>query len=97
MRIHLILWKLKEEFNTDKIKSDMKANLEALVGKIPGLIDIKVNINAMDSSNVDVMLDSSFDDVDSYKSYIQHPSHVYVADTFVRPFTSVRSCINFEE
>ena len=45
MKIHLILWKLKEEFNTDKIKSDMKANLEALVGKIPGLIDIKVNIN----------------------------------------------------
>lgn len=94
---HIILWKLKEEFNTDKIKSEMKSNLEALKEEIPGIIDIKVNINAMDSSNVDVMLDSSFDNVDSYKSYIKHPSHVYVADTFVRPFTELRSCIDFEE
>lgn len=93
---HIILWKLKEEFNTDKVKSDMKSSLEALVGEIPGLVDLKVNINAMDSSNVDVMLDSSFDDVCSYETYIKHPSHVYVADTFVRPFTEVRSCIDFE-
>ena len=93
---HIILWKLKDEFNTDKVKSDIKTNLEALVGEIPGLIQLKVNINAMASSNVDVMLDSSFDDVCSYETYIKHPSHVYVADTFVRPFTEVRSCIDFE-
>lgn len=94
---HIILWKLKDEFNTDKVKSDIKTNLEALVGEIPGLIQLKVNINAMASSNVDVMLDSSFDDEEAYKTYINHPSHIYVADTFVRPFTEVRSCIDFEE
>ena len=39
---HIILWKLKEEYNNDAIKADMKASLEALVGKVPGLIELKV-------------------------------------------------------
>lgn len=94
---HIILWKLKSEFNTDEIKMDIKNGLEGLFGKIEGLLEIKVQTEILDSSNVDVMLYSVFKNEDALKGYAVHPEHVKVADTFVRPFTETRSCIDFEE
>lgn len=80
---HVILWQLKDELtNSQKIeaKEEIKAGLEALHGKIPGLIDIKVEINPLSSSNADVMLDSTFENVEGLKGYAVHPEHVAVAD-----------------
>ena len=93
---HIILWKLKDEFNNDKIKSDMKAGLEALVGKVPGLVEMKIQTECLPSSNVDVMLYSVLESKEALKGYAIHPEHVKVADTLVRPFTESRSCIDFE-
>ena len=94
---HIILWKLKEEFNTAAIKADMKTSLEGLVGKVPGLIELKVQTERLDSSNVDVMLYSVLESEEALKGYAIHPEHVAVADNKVRPFTESRSCIDFEE
>lgn len=97
---HIILWKLKDEL-TDAQKAEVKAGikegLEGLAGQIPGLIDIKVNINGLPTSNVDVMLDSSFESFDTLKGYSVNPKHVAVADGKVRPYTAIRSCLDFEE
>ena len=93
---HIILWKLNDEFNTDSVKQDIKSGLEGLIGKIPGLIEIKVETKVLDSSNVDVMLYSVFENKEALSGYAVHPEHVLVADTKVRPFTAVRSCIDFE-
>ena len=93
---HIILWKLKEENNTAEIKNGIKQNLEGLLGKIDGLIEIKVQTECLESSNVDVMLDSSFTDEAALKGYAVHPEHVKVADTLVRPFTESRACLDFE-
>ena len=42
---HIILWTLKEMSDSEKesVKKGIKDGLEGLKGKIPGLIDIKVN------------------------------------------------------
>lgn len=64
--------------------------------KISGLVEIKVQIVALPSSNADVMLYSVFSDENALKEYAVHPEHVYVADTFVRPFTETRMCLDFE-
>ena len=93
---HIILWKLKDDCNTSEIKKNIKENLEALVGKIDGLIELKVQTECLDSSNVDVMLYSVLENEDALKAYALHPDHVFVADTFVRPFTESRSCIDYE-
>ena len=96
---HIILWKLKEEFGAEEkenIKAGIKAGLEGLKGKIPGLIDIKVNTVPLPSSNCDVMLDSTFEDEASLKGYSVHPAHVDVANTKVRPFTASRVCMDYE-
>ena len=59
---HIILWTLKEELSDAEkaaIKAGIKEGLEGLVGKVPGLLDVKVHIDGrLASSNADVMLDS---------------------------------------
>ncbi len=96
---HIILWKIKDEYSKEQIseiKHGIKEGLEGLAGKIPGLIDIKVYTEGLESSNVDVMLDSSFENEDALKTYASHPAHVAVADGKVRPFTASRSCMDYE-
>lgn len=96
---HIILWKLKDEYSAsekEEIKRNIKNGLEGLIGKIPGLSEIKVHISPLASSTTDVMLDSSFASGEALKAYAVHPEHVAVADAFVRPFTAVRSCFDFE-
>lgn len=86
---HVILWKLKEEFSAEE-KQQIKA------GQIPGMTEIKVNIDGLPSSTVDVMLDSTFETAEALKNYSTHPKHVAVADNKVRPYTAVRSCMDYE-
>lgn len=96
---HIILWTLKEELSgTEKesVKKGIKESLEALQGVVPGLLDIKVIIDGrLDSSNADVMLDCTLESEEALKGYAVHPAHVAAANAKVRPFTAVRSCIDF--
>jgi len=97
---HIILWKLKETLTweeKERVKAGIKEGLEGLKGKIPGLLDIKVQANGLSSSNADVMLDSSFESEEALKGYSVHPAHVEVADTKVRPYTEIRLCLDFCE
>ncbi len=96
---HVILWSLKSgysEAEKAEIKAGIKSGLEGLDGKIPGMIEIKVITDALDKSNADVMLDSSFETEEALWGYGVNPEHVKVADEKVRPFTDVRMCINYE-
>lgn len=96
---HVILWTLKSDYSPEQkaaIKADIKAQLEALAGQIPGLLDIRVNIDPLPSSNADLMLDSSFESEAALGGYAIHPAHVAAADGYVRPFTATRLCLDFE-
>lgn len=80
-----------------KVKSEIKTGLEALVGKVPGLVDVKVNIDGrLASSNADLMLDSTLESAEALAAYAKHPEHVKVADEKVRPFTAGRTCLDYE-
>ena len=95
---HIILWTLKDELSQDEkndVKAEIKSGLEGLKGKIPGLIDIEVVIDGLESSNADLMLDSTFESEDALKAYAIHPEHVVVADSKVRPYVKIRSCLDF--
>lgn len=96
---HIILWTLKDGFTPsekEKIKKGIKENLEGLRGKIEGLNEIKVITDGLSSSTTEVMLDSSFANEQALKCYSKHPEHVKVADTYVRPYTATRACMDFE-
>lgn len=96
---HIIIWTLKDDFSgaqIAEIKAGIKEGLEGLTGQIPGLVEIKVHINGLPSSNADLMLDSTFESMEALKEYSVHPAHVAVADGKVRPFTATRNCFDFE-
>ena len=69
---HILLWQLKDELTPAEKRAEAeqcKRDLEALVGVVPGLVSLKVEINPMDSSNVDMMLDSTLTDAAAYDGY----------------------------
>ena len=96
---HVIVWTLKDEYSKEEkenIKKEIKEGLEGLKGKVPGIVEIKVFIHGLESSNTDLILDSTFENEDALKGYSVHPEHVKVATEKVRPFTSIRSCFDYE-
>lgn len=94
---HVILWKLKEDIEDPaKVKREAKETLEALVGKVPGLLELKLIVEGLETSNCDMMLDSTLESFEALKGYAVHPDHVAAADGYVRPFTSTRLCMDYE-
>lgn len=96
---HVILWQLREELSDAEkaaIKAGIKAGLEGLAGQIPGLVEIHVNINALPSSNADLMLDTTFESAEALRGYSTHPAHVAVANSKVRPYYKNRVCLDYE-
>ena len=93
---HIILWQLKEETaDKDAVKASIKAGLEGLKGKIPGLTEIRVITEGLDSSNADLMLDSTFENEKALQGYAVHPDHVAVAENMVRPNVKSRVCMDY--
>ena len=96
---HVIVWILKDEYSdTEKadIRKGIKEGLEGLKGKIPGIVDINVYTEGLESSNGDLMLDSTFESVEALNGYTVHPAHVEVATTKVRPFVKFRSSFDYQ-
>ena len=97
---HIILWKLRSEMSASEKQEAAKAiksGLESLQGQVPGLVDIHVQIDGiLDSSNADIMLDSTLLSEEALKGYAVHPAHVAVANGVVRPNTELRTCLDYE-
>ena len=96
---HVIIWTLKPELSAEEkhfAAEKIKSGLEGLAGKIPGMTEVKVNIDLLSSSTGDVMLDSTFTDEAALKAYQTNPDHVAVA-TYVRSVVSDRKCVDFEQ
>jgi len=97
---HIILWKLRSELSAEEkqVKAQaIKQGLEGLKGQVPGLVDIHVQIDGrLDSSNVDIMLDSTLESPEALQGYAVHPAHVAVANGVVRPNTELRTCLDYE-
>ena len=95
---HMLSWKLKltgEELEAQK--KLVKENLEGLVGKVPGLLEMHIQIDNLETSNGDMMMDSTFESFEALKGYSKHPDHVHVAETYIRPYIETRLCIDYEK
>ena len=92
---HMIIWKLKDEIEDKKTRAlEIKVALEGLVGKIDGLLEMKILTEGFDSSSGDIMMDSTFTSNDALKSYQVSPLHQKIANGLVRP--SVQSRLSFD-
>lgn len=94
---HMIIWKIKDECESKElVKENVKRELEALNGKIEGLIEMHIITDALPSSAGDLMMDSLFESEEALKSYQKHPLHQHVANTFVRPNMCQRLSLDYE-
>ena len=97
---HIILWKLRSELSDAEKREKalaIKQGLEGLKGQVPGLVDIHVQIDGrLETSNADIMLDSTLESFDALKGYAVHPAHLAVANGVVRPNTELRTCLDYE-
>ena len=97
---HIILWRLRAEMSAAEKQAKalaIKQGLEGLKGQVPGLLDIHVQIDGvLETSNADILLDSTLESREALRAYAVHPAHVAVANGVVRPNTELRTCIDYE-
>lgn len=96
---HVILWQLKDELTEEEkeqVRKEIKEGLEALPGKVPGLVSAHVQTQILPSSNADLMLDSAVTDEAALKSYALHPLHQKVLNGVIKPNIKTRICIDYE-
>ena len=94
---HMIIWKIKDDCaNKELVKENVKKELEALNGKIEGLIEMHIITQALPSSAGDLMMDSLFESDEALRAYQMHPLHQHVANTFVRPNMCQRLSLDYE-
>ena len=93
---HIIIWKLKPEFDTDARKAEIKAALKGLVGKIEGLISMNILTEGFESSSGSLMMDSTFESEEALKAYQAHPYHCDVVKTHMHAVRSASVAVDFE-
>lgn len=97
---HIVMWKFKPEIEENRkpeLKKAMEENLKSLVGKVPGLLTVDFVTDPIPSSTHDVALVTTLEKAEDIAVYGSHPEHVKVADTYVRPYTTERACLDYED
>ncbi len=92
------MWKLKDEAHgNDKAANAklVKEKLEALNGKIEGLLKIEVGIDFLGGSNFDVVLYSELTSEEALDAYQKHPLHQAVIP-FIREAVSDRKAVDYK-
>jgi hypothetical protein len=95
---HVVMWKLKDEalgLGKEALKAELKKRLEALVGRVPGVVTFEVGINQVPGDTVtDVCLVSTFVDRAGLQAYGDHPAHQEVV-AFIKQVAAERRAADY--
>lgn len=95
---HIVMWRLNGANPVERLKqaAEIKAALEGLNGKIPGmrLLEVGFDYSASDDS-ADICLYSEFDSREALSLYHENPEHLKVAP-LVKQYRSDRRVADFE-
>ncbi|MDR2753674.1 MAG: Dabb family protein [Oscillospiraceae bacterium] len=92
MVTHIVFWKLQDE-NKAENAAKIKVGLEALVGVVPGLLDLTVGLN-QNGGEYDLCLLSHFSTGNALKAYDEHPEHQRMR-AFIRGIIVVRAAVDY--
>jgi heme-degrading monooxygenase HmoA len=95
---HIVFWRLKAETAEEKRTAGetIKAALEALAGRIPGLRKIEVGLDfSRTPESSDVALYSEFESRDALATYQKHPEHQAVLPV-IRALVAERRLVDYE-
>jgi len=89
---HIVMWKLRDKADAVEIKE----RLEALAGKIPGLLKIEVGIDFLESEqSADVVLYSELESREALDAYQNHTEHMAVVP-LVKAAAVARTVVDYE-
>ena len=89
---HIVLYTLKEGVDKEEAVAIIKAQLEPLVGKIPGLRHLEIR---RAFAGMDYALYSEFDSKQDLENYIKHPLHLAAKEHFWH-FLDTRVAADYE-
>lgn len=96
---HIVMWKLLDQAEGNSKHENArlaKQRLEALNGKVPGLLKLEVGVDFSGSdAAMDLILYSEFEDLAALQRYQQHPDHVAVFP-FMQAIRSERRVVDYE-
>ena len=94
MLTHIVFWTLKPEGKDESMRR-IKESLEALVGVVPGLLEMRVGEN-VNGGEFDLALVSRFESPGALHAYESHPAHLAVR-AFVKQVRTARAAVDFHE
>lgn len=92
MVTHIVLWNLKDSTQKAVQGGEMKRQLEALSGVVPGLISAKVSLGF---NGFDVCLVCTLENREALERYQNHPAHLAVKK-YVHSVIAQRASCDFE-
>ena len=90
---HIVLYTLKENLDKEGAVAVIKAQLEPLVGVIPGLTHME--IRPAYQGGMDYALYSEFESREALKNYASHPAHLAAKEHFWH-FLNTRVCADYD-
>ena len=90
---HIVLYTLKEGVNKEEAVAIIKAQLEPLVGVIPGLTHMEIRMAY--HGGMDYALYSEFESKEALANYAGHPAHLAAKEHFWN-FLDQRFCADYE-
>jgi len=89
---HIVMWKLKDKAAAPVLKS----RLEALNGKIPGLLHLEVGTDFLESEqSADLVLVAELENCEALDAYQQHTEHQAVVP-LVKAAAVSRTVVDYE-
>lgn len=94
---HLVFWKIKPELDKTATCKEIKSRLEALQGKIPGLLAIEVGTDISNGPvSFDVALYSELENEPALQNYQVHPLHEAVK-AYIGSVTADRCVVDYQK
>ncbi len=94
---HIVMWQLKDATENPSYAENaqyLKETLEALAGKIPGLLKIEVGFDAT-SEEANIVLYAELESRAALDAYQQHPAHQAVIP-LVKKLCTARRVVDYE-
>lgn len=91
---HIVIWKIKDTTSKDDLL-DLKNKSEALKN-IPGVVDLKFIVDAMDSSTHDICLNGLYESKEALDNYQVNPIHKEFG-SHLKPLVCERIAFDYNE
>jgi hypothetical protein len=95
---HIVMWSFKDELSPEERQTaalKIKQGLEGLAGLVPGLLELNVQIELMQGSTAELLLDTLLTDAAALEAYQAHPEHLKIKD-IVKAVTKQRLAADYQ-